>query len=113
MAKVWARDGARVHDASSYMLELVMLAAYDKTPPKQRGNYQIVFHNFLLKVKSLTQARIFFTKYIGNGIPAEMLGRTPIVLSLSDPFNNLAGPRSAHQVQSLQDAAKKELDGDA
>jgi hypothetical protein len=106
MAKVWLSQGTDADFKCSYMLELVMLKAFQGTPSAGRKNYQFVFRSFLRQMSELRDAKTFFTTfYRRTNIPASM-DEVPFVLSLSDPTSNTL---NRNNIDCLVTAAMSEL----
>lgn len=106
MAKLWLRDGTELDFKCSYMLELVMLKAWNQARPNDRSSYQSMFHRFLEILSDLHSARIIFTTYYRKSDVPESLTQGHHIISLSDPTVETL---RRDNVKALEKAAKDEI----
>lgn len=124
MAKLWVREGTSLEQRSgaSYTLELVMLQAwldasqYERDQCARRGRqqpYQSLFESFLRLIVSMgSETSIVFDKYYHrNDVPQHIMNVRPLVLSLSNPVNNVMP--GGDWIQQLRVAAEAELNNPA
>ena len=120
MAKLWVRDGTSLEQCSgaSYTLELIMLQAWLEASQHERNKcarrglrqpYQGLFQRFLrLIVDMRSEACIVIDEYYNhNDVPEVIMSLRPLVLSLSNPVNNVVPGEG--WIQQLSEAAETEL----
>ena len=106
MAKLWLKDGAKLDFKCSYMLELVMLKAWNEASRADRSSYQPMFYRFLQILTDLHRARIIFTTFYRKRDVPESLTQAHHIISLSDPTSQTLRKEN---VMALENAAKNEI----